>query len=227
MTRTIVHGGTHFNHVLSTDDCAYGETACQNLAVSNPTNAVYNTDNHAFSPMSKRFQKVDRRLMPLRRVVTSLGEGDKIWGGLLCILMEIVVFAFNKIKRECMYGSTVSRAGPPLSELRWAHLALTAVHGPSTSRCIALNVGLYLVHGPVTWPTWPMAMVEVSKAFWPTPCLRFGRLTWDFINATGRVFATHACFPTPTVLPPRHRLSVKGEDLGIPYNFLSMLSYAQ
>lgn len=45
---TIIHEGTHFTQVLGTDDYAYGESACKSLAKSNPTNAVYNADNHAF-----------------------------------------------------------------------------------------------------------------------------------------------------------------------------------
>ncbi|CAE6526718.1 unnamed protein product [Rhizoctonia solani] len=45
---TIIHEGTHFTQVLGTDDYAYGQSACLSLASSNPTNAVYNADNHAF-----------------------------------------------------------------------------------------------------------------------------------------------------------------------------------
>lgn len=45
---TIIHEGTHFTQVLGTDDYAYGQSACLSLAASNPTNAVYNADNHAF-----------------------------------------------------------------------------------------------------------------------------------------------------------------------------------
>ncbi|KAI3595039.1 extracellular protease [Moniliophthora roreri] len=45
---TIIHEGTHFPQVLGTDDYTYGESSCKSLARSNPTNAVYNADNHAF-----------------------------------------------------------------------------------------------------------------------------------------------------------------------------------
>ncbi|QRV78565.1 peptidyl-Lys metalloendopeptidase [Ceratobasidium sp. AG-Ba] len=45
---TIIHEGTHFTQVLGTNDYAYGQSACLSLAKSNPTNAVYNADNHAF-----------------------------------------------------------------------------------------------------------------------------------------------------------------------------------
>ncbi|CAE6517535.1 unnamed protein product [Rhizoctonia solani] len=45
---TIVHEGTHFTQVLGTDDHAYGQPECLSLAQSNPTNAVYNADSHAF-----------------------------------------------------------------------------------------------------------------------------------------------------------------------------------
>ncbi|CAE6526722.1 unnamed protein product [Rhizoctonia solani] len=45
---TIIHEGTHFTQVLGTDDYVYGQSGCLSLAKSNPTNAVYNADNHAF-----------------------------------------------------------------------------------------------------------------------------------------------------------------------------------
>ncbi|QRV93188.1 peptidyl-Lys metalloendopeptidase [Ceratobasidium sp. AG-Ba] len=45
---TIIHEGTHFTQVLGTDDYTYGQSSCLSLARSNPTNAVYNADNHAF-----------------------------------------------------------------------------------------------------------------------------------------------------------------------------------
>ncbi|KAF8686554.1 Lysine-specific metallo-endopeptidase [Rhizoctonia solani] len=45
---TIIHEGTHFPPVIGTSDYAYGQSNCLALARSNPTNAVYNADNHAF-----------------------------------------------------------------------------------------------------------------------------------------------------------------------------------
>ncbi|KAK7046104.1 hypothetical protein VNI00_007105 [Paramarasmius palmivorus] len=45
---TIIHEGTHFRQVLGTNDYTYGESSSKSLARSNPTNAVYNADNHAF-----------------------------------------------------------------------------------------------------------------------------------------------------------------------------------
>ncbi|CAE6379643.1 unnamed protein product [Rhizoctonia solani] len=45
---TIIHEGTHFPQVIGTEDYAYGESDSLSLARSNPTNAVYNADNHAF-----------------------------------------------------------------------------------------------------------------------------------------------------------------------------------
>ncbi|KAH7338326.1 hypothetical protein B0J17DRAFT_553604, partial [Rhizoctonia solani] len=45
---TIIHEGTHFNQILGTADYAYGQRECLNLARTNPANAVYNADNHAF-----------------------------------------------------------------------------------------------------------------------------------------------------------------------------------
>ncbi|KAK1225215.1 hypothetical protein PQX77_008950 [Marasmius sp. AFHP31] len=45
---TLIHEGTHFNRILGTNDYAYGQSSCKTLARSNPNNAVYNADNHAF-----------------------------------------------------------------------------------------------------------------------------------------------------------------------------------
>lgn len=45
---TLVHEMSHFNVVASTDDWAYGQTACKNLANSNPKKAVDNADSHEY-----------------------------------------------------------------------------------------------------------------------------------------------------------------------------------
>jgi len=45
---TIVHEVSHFNRVAGTDDWAYGENACRNLARSNPARAVDNADNMCY-----------------------------------------------------------------------------------------------------------------------------------------------------------------------------------
>jgi len=42
---TIVHEVSHFNRIMGTDDWAYGQSACRNLARSNPDRAVDNADN--------------------------------------------------------------------------------------------------------------------------------------------------------------------------------------
>lgn len=42
---TLVHELSHFNSVCRTDDWAYGRTACQNLARTNPARAINNADN--------------------------------------------------------------------------------------------------------------------------------------------------------------------------------------
>lgn len=42
---TIVHEMSHFNSLGQTQDYAYGQSACRNLARSNPANAVRNADN--------------------------------------------------------------------------------------------------------------------------------------------------------------------------------------
>ncbi|MGB0134330.1 M35 family metallo-endopeptidase [Dokdonella sp.] len=45
---TLVHETSHFSVVAGTGDNAYGQTAAHNLAVSNPTKAVANADNHEY-----------------------------------------------------------------------------------------------------------------------------------------------------------------------------------
>ena len=45
---TLVHETSHFTVVAGTDDHVYGQTGAHNLAVSNPTNAVDNVDNHEY-----------------------------------------------------------------------------------------------------------------------------------------------------------------------------------
>jgi peptidyl-Lys metalloendopeptidase len=45
---TIVHELSHFNSVAATRDTAYGTTACQNLAKSDPSAATKNADSHEY-----------------------------------------------------------------------------------------------------------------------------------------------------------------------------------
>lgn len=45
---TLVHETSHFTVVAGTSDHVYGQTGAHNLAVSNPTNAVDNADNHEY-----------------------------------------------------------------------------------------------------------------------------------------------------------------------------------
>jgi len=45
---TLVHEMSHFNVVASTDDNAYGQTACKALAQSNPAGALDNADSHEY-----------------------------------------------------------------------------------------------------------------------------------------------------------------------------------
>jgi peptidyl-Lys metalloendopeptidase len=45
---TVVHEMSHFNIVAATDDWAYGQTACKNLANQNPKKAVDNADSHEY-----------------------------------------------------------------------------------------------------------------------------------------------------------------------------------
>lgn len=45
---TIVHEVSHFSVVAGTQDYAYGQTACRNLANSNPSRAINNADSHEY-----------------------------------------------------------------------------------------------------------------------------------------------------------------------------------
>jgi len=45
---TLIHELSHFNDVAGTNDYAYGQTACRNLAISNPSRAAKNADNHEY-----------------------------------------------------------------------------------------------------------------------------------------------------------------------------------
>lgn len=45
---TIVHEISHFNVVAGTDDYVYGQTGAKNLAISNPSQAIENADNHEY-----------------------------------------------------------------------------------------------------------------------------------------------------------------------------------
>lgn len=45
---TIIHEASHFTVVANTDDNAYGQTACKNLANTSPTKAVQNADSHEY-----------------------------------------------------------------------------------------------------------------------------------------------------------------------------------
>ena len=45
---TIIHESSHFTANGGTNDYAYGQTACKNLAISNPANAVRNADSHEY-----------------------------------------------------------------------------------------------------------------------------------------------------------------------------------
>ncbi|HKV11633.1 MAG TPA: M35 family metallo-endopeptidase [Thermoanaerobaculia bacterium] len=45
---TLIHEMSHFTVVAGTQDYAYGQTACKNLAISSPTSATNNADNHEY-----------------------------------------------------------------------------------------------------------------------------------------------------------------------------------
>jgi len=45
---TLIHEISHFNVVAATDDWAYGQSAAKSLAISDPTKALNNADNHEY-----------------------------------------------------------------------------------------------------------------------------------------------------------------------------------
>jgi peptidyl-Lys metalloendopeptidase len=45
---TLVHETSHFTVVAGTQDYAYGTSACQSLAISNPSRAISNADSHEY-----------------------------------------------------------------------------------------------------------------------------------------------------------------------------------
>lgn len=45
---TLIHEMSHFTVVAGTDDWVYGQSAAKSLAISNPTNALDNADNHEY-----------------------------------------------------------------------------------------------------------------------------------------------------------------------------------
>jgi peptidyl-Lys metalloendopeptidase len=45
---TLVHESSHFTANGGTNDYAYGQSACKQLAISNPNNAVNNADSHEY-----------------------------------------------------------------------------------------------------------------------------------------------------------------------------------
>jgi len=45
---TLIHEMSHFNAVAATDDHVYGQSGAKSLAISNPTNALDNADNHEY-----------------------------------------------------------------------------------------------------------------------------------------------------------------------------------
>jgi peptidyl-Lys metalloendopeptidase len=50
---TIVHETSHFKAVAGTDDYAYGHSACEALAISNPRRATNNADSHEYFAENK------------------------------------------------------------------------------------------------------------------------------------------------------------------------------
>ena len=53
---TLIHEMSHFNVVAGTDDIVYGQSGAKNLAISNPSGAIRNADNHEYFAENTPFQ---------------------------------------------------------------------------------------------------------------------------------------------------------------------------
>ena len=53
---TLIHEMSHFNVVAGTDDHVYGQAGAKNLAITNPTAALDNADNHEYFAENNPFQ---------------------------------------------------------------------------------------------------------------------------------------------------------------------------
>jgi len=53
---TLIHEMSHFNAVAGTDDHVYGQSGAKSLAISNPTAALDNADNHEYFAENTPFQ---------------------------------------------------------------------------------------------------------------------------------------------------------------------------
>jgi len=83
---TLVHEVAHFTIVAGTDDHAYGHTEAKDLAISNPTNAVDNSDNHEYfaenTPSLSRDNKFNNAMeininyLPSSESISVSGEKD-------------------------------------------------------------------------------------------------------------------------------------------------------
>ena len=54
---TLIHEMSHFTAVAGTDDHVYGQSGAKNLALTNPTNALNNADNHEYFAENTPFQQ--------------------------------------------------------------------------------------------------------------------------------------------------------------------------
>jgi peptidyl-Lys metalloendopeptidase len=53
---TLIHEMSHFTVVAGTDDLAYGQTAAEALATSDPDSAIRNADSHGYFAENSPFQ---------------------------------------------------------------------------------------------------------------------------------------------------------------------------
>jgi peptidyl-Lys metalloendopeptidase len=77
---TVVHETSHFNVVADTDDIAYGQASCKNLANANPDQAVANADSHEYfaendPSLSCGLEHITPALLVFLASLTWLGRG--------------------------------------------------------------------------------------------------------------------------------------------------------
>jgi len=84
---TLVHEVAHFTNVAATDDYAYGQNDAKELAISNPQNAIFNSDNHEYFAENTPYLTMINPLanaelinlktdLPLTASILSTGEKD-------------------------------------------------------------------------------------------------------------------------------------------------------
>jgi len=83
---TLVHEMSHFTVVAGTDDYVYGQTEAKNLAISNPSQAINNADNHEYFAENTPYLAMDAVVnYTLSGFVTNSSSNSAISSALLTL----------------------------------------------------------------------------------------------------------------------------------------------